>query len=447
MSESPAVFRAIAAANLGASRAAVRNLSRVLTIVVLIGLLVYALLFCRFAANLISYPFDWEESDGNVILAGKLLEQGKPFYADPNEYPMLLYTYPPAYAFVVFMATRLCGDYVGIARLVSCVSTAVIVVLVYHVVRREGGLAFDSGPAPRADRNPNMSRIVALTAALMMFPYAVGMRWMVSGRPDAFFTMLLVIGFYGCSRGSGRTGSAAWLALSWAAFLAAIYTKQAGLPAAAVACAFVCLTNWRRGLCFSVALAAAAAAVCLALQKWSHGWLYTDVFQFAADIVAKCPLEWPRFLSFFAGLLAAFHATLAVAVVTCFYAVARRAHLAWVVFFAGGLFWCLQAGRNSAGTNHMIPGVVAGCILFGIGANGLLAWADRAGRPAANWAQVAFLAVCLLQLVTPMSQTSIYQGPGEGDLAAMLRICQRGHEAQGPVLIDYMPSVARALGK
>ena len=429
------------------SQFSVKLLSTVLTIALLIGLLVYALLFCRFAARLFTYPFDWEESDGNVILAGKLLEQGKPLYADPNEYPMLLYTYPPLYAFVVFAATRLFGDYVGIARLVSCALTAVIVLMIYHVVRREGALIASSDPEPRTDVSPRASRIVALMAALMMFPYGAGMNWMVSGRADAFFTMLLVAGFYGLSRGGGRTRSAAWLVLGWVAFLAAIYTKQAGLPAAAVVCAFLCVTNWRRGLCFSLSLAVAAGGVWLALQKWSHGWFQTDVFQFAADIVHKWPIEGPRLARYVAQLLQACNATLAVALATSFYALMRRTHLAWVVFFAGGLLWCVQTGHNSAGSNHMIPGVVAGCILFGIGAHRWLAWAARDGGPAAGWAHVAFLVVFVAQLVAPIPQTVHYQGPDESDLDAMTVVCGRAHEAQGPVLIDYMPSVARALDK
>ena len=160
MASPPASAGPIAAANHGASQAGVKYLSRALTVLLLIGLLVYALLFCLYAARLFAYPFDWEESDGNVILAGKLLEQGRSFYSDPNEYPMLLYTYPPLYAFVVFLATRLFGDYVGIARLVSCALTVAILFLVYHVVRREGARNCQSrsgtvrGSKPHRVQNP-----------------------------------------------------------------------------------------------------------------------------------------------------------------------------------------------------------------------------------------------------------------------------------------------------
>ena len=342
---------------------------------------------------------------------------------------MLPYVYPPAYAYVVFAATRLLGDSVGIARLVSFISTGVICVLIYRVVRREG--------APRS---------IALMAVLMMFPFAEGMKWMASAKPDAFFTMLLLVGFWGLSRGSGRATHAGWLVLAWVSFLAAIFTKQAGLPAAALGALYLIAANWRRGLPYALSLVTASAALAIAIQHWSHGWFYNDVYRFASDFAANVGLDFRRFGHCFSDLLASLLMPLSAAAVVAFFAIRRREHLAWVLLFAGGVIWSLQALRNGIGTNHTIPCVVAGCILFGIGASRWCAWAEPSRTSAAKWGRPGFAVLLLLQLAASLHEVGRYQPPDVHNFEAMQRICNWGRAARGPVMIDYMPSVANTLG-
>ena len=407
-----------------------RTCTRFLWALVLIGLAGYAFYFLRFAAVLTTHPFDWEESDGNVLVVGRLLGAGRSIYNDPYSFPMMPYVYPPLYPTVVFVLTRLFGESVGVARFVSLLATVGLVFLIYRIVRGAG-----------------VSRTMSVVASFLLFTFPQGSRWLVSGRPDSLLCLLLVAGFHSLRWAGARDGTHFRLIVPLVLFLLAGFTKQPGFLAAVMAAVALGAMNFQRGAIFLVVFALASLAVGLCLQSWSGGWFYCDVFEYAVAVAKRWPIRPDRLRLFFSIFLKSFLIPLIIALAVTVRFIKHRKRLPWVLFLGVTFVWSLQVGRNGAGTNHFIPVAAAICICFGTVAGIYLRWWRRRGIRKGCLAEIILACLLLGQFIFPWKELRYFNPPKKTDQLAWQEVVDFMKKTPGPVLVDYAPAAAVASGK
>ncbi len=401
----------------------------VLWCLLLAALVAYTFFFLRFSLSLLRYPFDLQEADGQVLIAVKLMEQGRPFYDHPLRFPLYPTVYPPLFPGLVYLLTRWFGDSVVVARGVSIFSAFAVSLLIYRFSRRYAA-----------------RRVPALVAALLPFSFPAVSLHLASAKSDSLFCLFLATGFClipWASEAGGRYFRPAALATL---FLAAALTKQTGMPAAAVAGVAIGLADFRRGVVFSAVFGASFLAATLLLDAWSGGWFYRDVIHFAAKYGRACPIEPMRLLLGWLPCLAAFAGPLAVSIWLVARARSRRILLAALPFLLFGLAWTLQVGRNGCARNHCLPALVATCIAFGIAAGARWGGPDGKHLPG-KLPGAAVAALLLLGLVVPLDQLKFYEPPSARDRETWTRMIGAIAAMPGPVLVDYAGSAAVAAGK
>ena len=173
-----------------------------------------------------------------MICHGLQLLQGLPVYGPPSS-QFIAEIYPPVYYYVIAAVFKLAGSVsFPLLRLVSVMSLAGILVLLYRSIRREEG-----------------SRATALLACGFFISfYEIHGPWYDVGRVDMLFFFFIVSGLYALAYARNRL--CGYCRRRRAAGACLLYQAVGGLLSAV--CVFVsgCLKDWRHGLLFG-ALAAA----------------------------------------------------------------------------------------------------------------------------------------------------------------------------------------------
>ena len=223
---------------------------------VFILLAVFACLFMYCAVQRVAYPFEIEWLEGEMICHGLQLLQGLQVYGPPSS-QFIAEIYPPVYYYVTAAVFKLAGSVsFPLLRLVSVMSLAGILVLLYRSIRREEG-----------------SRATALLACGFFISfYEIHGPWYDVGRVDMLFLFFIVSGLYTLAYARNRL-----LGIATGAVLLALacYTKQSGLYYLPFAFLYVLMQNWRHGLLFGAFSAALVMGMFLAINAATDGWFAT----------------------------------------------------------------------------------------------------------------------------------------------------------------------------
>lgn len=106
-------------------------LAVVLKILVTFGFLLYAVLFGYHAYQVITFPYDVDNSEGFLLFGGHRLATGRGLYGDITSPPHLVDNYPPLYPLLLAIGDRLFGTSFVWGRSLSVASTVGIAVLIY----------------------------------------------------------------------------------------------------------------------------------------------------------------------------------------------------------------------------------------------------------------------------------------------------------------------------
>jgi len=219
---------------------------------------VFACLFMYCAVQRIGYPFEIEWLEGEMICHGLQLLQGLQVYGPPSS-QFIAEIYPPVYYYVIAAVFKLAGAVsFPLLRLVSVMSLAGILVLLYRIIRREEG-----------------TRTTALLACGFFISfYEIHGPWYDVGRVDMLFFFFIVSGLYALAYARNRLlGIAAGAVL----LVLACYTKQSAVYYLPFAFFYILLQDWRRGLLFGALAAALVLGMFFGLNAGSDGWFATYV--------------------------------------------------------------------------------------------------------------------------------------------------------------------------
>ena len=219
-------------------------------------LAVFACLFIYCAVQRIAYPFEIEWLEGEMICHALQLLQGLQVYGPPSS-QFIAEIYPPVYYYVTAAVFKLAGSVsFPLLRLVSVLSLAGILVLLYRIIRREEG-----------------SRATALLACGFFISfYEIHGPWYDVGRVDMLFFFFIVSGLYALAYARNR-----YLGIGAGAVLLvlACYTKQSATYYLPFAFLYALMQNWRHGLIFGALAAALVLAMFFGLNAATEGWFAT----------------------------------------------------------------------------------------------------------------------------------------------------------------------------
>lgn len=151
----------------------------------LVALSFHFSVYVSFAANLIPFPFDYDQGEGFELVDVIMFSQGQWPYQDTETYPFYSSNYPPLFHVILVPFTWIFGPGYWYGRLVGFLGTLVCAWLIGYAVHREGkhtliavlsGLAFlgsntvyHIGPLLRQ----HMTMVLFETAAIVVLANAV----------------------------------------------------------------------------------------------------------------------------------------------------------------------------------------------------------------------------------------------------------------------------------
>lgn len=210
--------------------------------------------FLLYAIQAISYPFELDYGEGIVWYQALQIPDG-PMYGDITTYPFIVFHYPPVYHMASRALSLLTDDMLVAGRVISVASTLVIAGIAAWIVR----LASPSG-------TPRVAGIVgAGIAGLSVFCFNPVLQWAHLMRVDMLAIAFSFLGVFFALRPAPRTYHA-YLSIMF--FVAAIFTKQTSVAAAAATVPIMFLID-RRNAFRACLFGAIVAVVCLAAMTWA----------------------------------------------------------------------------------------------------------------------------------------------------------------------------------
>jgi 4-amino-4-deoxy-L-arabinose transferase-like glycosyltransferase len=221
--------------------------------------LVYLVFFVVTSALRIGFPYQLSWLEGVMVDHSRWILQGNQLYGPPAvDFTPFLYT--PLYSYVSAFFMKIFGAHILIPRLVSLVSSLLVLVLIWRLVKYETG--------------SNFYALVAAGFYASFYPFVRCYFDMV--RVDAFFVFLMFLGVYIL-----RTGKKSYsIYLSAFVFYLAVFTKQQALPMVGMMGLLLLLQDSRKFLKFTLTFCLLTVITVLYLQQASDGWFLFYVYKF-----------------------------------------------------------------------------------------------------------------------------------------------------------------------
>ena len=352
------------------------RLQQALLALALLLLAAYLVVFLAYAANLIHFPFDYDQGEGFELVDTLLFSQGRWPYQDIEVYPFYSSNYPPLFHLLAVPFAWVFGPGYAYGRLLGTLATLIAAAAIAYAVWRDGGrnlLAPLSGLAFIASNTiyhigplyrQHMSMVLFETLAVVALANVDG----IAAPRQCRRRLLLGLGL----------------------LLAAGYTKQLALATAVAALAFLFIRQPRRGLLAAGALALSGGALFLFLTLATDGqwWLHT----ISANVNRYDPQQALGLLRQWFGL----HGFLILpALLLVLHELYFERLSIYSLWFIAALATGLLAGKWGAGDSYFSSAIAATCILAGIGASRVQA---RLTGKQGRLASAALLLIPLLYL-------------------------------------------------
>lgn len=326
-------------------KGATRQLHVALMLAATVPLLFALLIYLLYAANLISFPYDYDQGEGFELHDTVLFSRLQLPYRDTERYPFYASNYPPLFHMLAAPFVWLFGPSYWYGRLLGFLASLVSACAIAYAVYRDG----------------ERQRWIALLAGLAFlssnFVYHIGPLFRQHTMMVTFETLAMVM-LAGAFPKRDKRGIAAALIL----LICAGYTKQLAAITAASALVWMFLRAPWRAIRWSLVFALGGAAVFLWLNVASGGqwWIQAivaNVNDFIPDQATGLFVLWFKLH----GLL------LVPAVILLIYELyfdRLSIYSIWLVFSA--LLGGLASGTWGAGDSYFVTSIAAACILSGI---------------------------------------------------------------------------------
>ncbi|HUP27880.1 MAG TPA: hypothetical protein VM409_05545 [Chloroflexia bacterium] len=230
---------------------------------ILLGLLLAALLAraaisAATSAQMFTYPFQFDESEGMIVAETMLLDRGVNIYARPGPELFVAAPYPPLFYLLAWPLQHVAGaePTFKIGRAFSIIATLVSGIAIYGITV---GLTKD--------------RVAGALGAALWWSLGLVTFWGSLVKPDV---LAVAFGLCGIWVAVTRPQSQVWLSLPL--FLAAFYTKQTAVAAAAATMGWLFVAQPRRGLLFGLSYALGVAVPSVILDLMTGGGYFYHMF-------------------------------------------------------------------------------------------------------------------------------------------------------------------------
>ena len=376
----------------------------------------------------ITYPYDLDFIEDNMLMQAIQVSLGKPVYIPPNadfvpQVYMPLYTLLGGWIFKV-----IAPSYLPI-RLFSFSATILTAIMIFSISRRISG---DIG-------------IAFCTATLFLAGYRTTGAWYDLARVDALYVMLTLAGATLLAHGKESR-----FRLPFAGIILALafLTKQNGLFFALVVAGYLSFTIRWQVLAFAIPFALVSVLPALYLDRVSGGWFSTYAFK----IAYLSPLDFHRVAAILKDDLFGSMIGLTIPFFTAAISLVWRARgkstliEPWNWFIVAALFISI-AGRASVGgnRNNLMPAYTFLCIAPALVARETRLWRDGWQLPARSGLFVLIIVQFVLTSLIPKYSFGFI--PTSSMKSAGDRLIQHIASVQGPVLVLMHPYYALLAGK
>ena len=206
----------------------------------------------------LTYPFELEWIENEMVAHGMMLAQGHRIYSAPAT-EFIAEIYPPGYYLAIAVFFKLFNTVnFFIPRLISAAALVGILILLYRIMIKEGGAR----------------SIGLLVSGFFLSFYEIHGTWFDLARADMLLYVLLLLGCYVLAYGERRFAAALGAALL---LVAACYTKQTGIYFLPFIGLYLLFKDKKQCLIFSAATGGLLLTLFFLLQYTSDGWFGTYV--------------------------------------------------------------------------------------------------------------------------------------------------------------------------
>ncbi len=361
-----------------------RSFHRILMILALLALLFSLVMLVVHGANLMLFPYDYDQGEGFELVDTVLFSQFEWPYRNTDSFPFYSSNYPPLYHVIAAPFVWIFGPAYWYGRLLSLLSAFVAAGAVGYAVHRETG-----------------HRLIALLSGLAFLAsntiYHISPLFRQHISMVAFETVAVVIL---ASAFANRRRSQ--VALSMGLLIAAGYTKQLAAISAIAVFVWMFIRSPRRsilwGLCFGLVGAAIFVGLNLATAgEWWRQAIVANVNEFRQDQMVGLFKLWWQLHGFLIVPTALY-------IIYELYFSRLSVYSIWFIFSV--LLGGIGSGTWGAGDSYFATAIAAMCILSGMLFARIISqnWAIDADnfyfrrliRPLRAWGQIPLYSVLLM---------------------------------------------------
>ena len=376
----------------------------------------------------ITYPYDLDFIEDNMLMQAIQVSLGKPVYVPPNadfvpQVYMPLYTALSGWIFKVITPSYLP------LRLISFSATILTAIMIFSISRRIS----------------NNSGIACCAAGLFLAGYRTTGGWYDLARVDALYVMLTLSGTSLLVYGKENR-----FKLPFVGFILALafLTKQNGLFFAFVVTVYLAFTAGWQVLTFAISFTLVSVIPVLYLNQVSQGWFSIYVFK----IAYLSPIDFHRVATTLKddlfGSMIGLTIPFIIAVVSLIWHERGKSALIepWNWFIGAALFISI-AGRASVGgnRNNFMPAYTFLCIAPALAARETRLWRDRWQVHARSGLFLLIIIQFVLTSLIPKYPVGFI--PTSSMKIAGDRLIQHIASVHGPVLVLMHPYYALLAGK
>ena len=248
---------------------------RGLLAVALVMMVFYLVVYVAFAANLIQFPYDYDQGEGFELVDVMMFSEGQFPYADIETYPFYGSIYPPLYHVLLVPFAWIFGPEYWYGRLFSFISTLVTAGGIAYVVQREGRRHLREDD----DKNRWQTWLIAGIAGLAWLASPIVYHIGPLFRQHISMVMFEILALIVLVRGleiDDTSKRRRRLLLGFTLLIAAGYTKQLAAFTAIAALVYLFIRGPRRAIIWGMGFALVGGAIFLGLIVATDGHWWTQ---------------------------------------------------------------------------------------------------------------------------------------------------------------------------
>ena len=235
----------------------ITRLHRLLMGAALVLLLFSLAVYVVYAANLIRFPFDYDQGEGFELVDTILFSQGQWPYQDTEVFPFYSSNYPPLFHVIAAPLVPIFGTSYAYGRLLSFLGTLITASAIGYAVFREG-------------RNRWIAILAGLAFLASNTIYHIGPLFRQHATMVMFETLAVVVLAH-VNENTTTRRRRIQMAVGLGLILAAGYTKQLAAITALAVGLFLFIRQPRRALAWGFVAAVTGAAIFVGMNWATHG--------------------------------------------------------------------------------------------------------------------------------------------------------------------------------